>query len=432
MCPNRIKKRFFQAPEGMHDILPADQAYWQKAEQIIRRLAESYGFERLDTPILENASLFTKAVGLADDVIEKEMYLLKTKGGEKLALRSELTPSILRAYLERNLSNWPHPVKLYTIGPVFRYQKIQDEHRYQSVQANFEIIGEKEAVVDAQLIQILFSIIRKELGLKNVTVQINSVGCPKCRSAYRRSLVSFYRKRKNELCPECQKRLTQNPWSLLNCHEEHCEEIKEEAPQIIDYLCDECHNHFKDVLEYLDALEIPYILNPYLVRGLNYYTKTVFEIWPEEEERKWVSLGGGGRYDSLIKILGGAEKPAVGFSLDINRIVDLFKERNIKVSPKKGPLIFLIQLGELGKKKSLVLFEELRKSGLKVAASFSENTIKTQLKTASKHEAPFSLFIGQKEALDNTVILKDMESGSQEVIPLNKVIRELKKKLKKK
>jgi histidyl-tRNA synthetase len=200
---------------------------------------------------------------------------------------------------------------------------------------------------------------------------------------------------------------------------------------VIDYLCDDCHNHFKNVLEYLDELEIPYMLNAQLVRGLDYYTKTVFEFWPEEEEGRQISLAGGGRYDGLIKLLGGKDTPAVGFAIGLDRLVNLVRERNIKIPVKKRPLVFLIQLGELGKKKSLKLFEELRRAGLETASSFSRNTIKAQLKKADKMNARFSLIIGQKEALDETIIIRDMASSSQEVVPIEKVLGELKKKLKK-
>ncbi len=205
--------------------------------------------------------------------------------------------------------------------------------------------------------------------------QINSLGCARCRPNYRKTLVNFYRSRKGELCPNCQKRLSQNPLRLLDCKETKCIRLAEQAPQIIDYLCEECRNHFKNVLEFLDDLGIPYILNSYLVRGLDYYTKTVFEFWPEEEEGRQISLGGGGRYDDLIKLLGGKDTPAVGFAMGLDRMVNLMKARSIKIVSRARPLIFLVQLGDLGKKKSLKLFEELRGAGLETAGSFSRNTI---------------------------------------------------------
>ncbi len=424
----------------MHDILPADQPYWERINQVIKNLARAYGFERLDTPILEETDLFVKGTGADTDIIEKEMYTLRTKGGDQLTLRPEFTPAIMRAYLENGLSGLPHPVRIYSVGPIFRYERPQKGRYRQSHQANFEIIGEKEAVIDAQLIQLFFAM-SKELNLKNLVVQINSIGCPNCRPAYRKKLVNFYKNRKKELCLNCQKRLEQNPLRLLDCKETKCQRIAQEAPQIIDQLCGDCHNHFKNVLEFLDEVNIPYMLNPYLVRGLDYYTKTVFEVLPEGEEgdsaeggarqKRQIALAGGGRYDGLIKLLGGKDTPAAGFAIGLDRIVNLMKEKSVKIVQQKRPLVFLIQLGDLAKKKSLKLFEELRRAGLEVASSFSRDTIKSQLKTADRLEARFSLILGQKEVLDETIIIKEMVSGIQETVPLAKVVKELKKRLRK-
>jgi len=430
MSSQSRKKTKFQAPKGMSDILPEDQIYWDKVKRTVNKLAGEYGFNRLDPPILESTDLFVKSTGAFTDIVEKEMYSLRTKRGDKLTLRPEFTPSIIRAYLENDLSSLSHPVKLYSIGPIFRHENPQKGRYRQSYQANFETIGEQDPALDAQSIQLFFSISR-ELGLKNLITQINSIGCPYCRPAYRKVLVSFYRSRKKHLCLNCQRRLKQNPLRLLDCKEKKCVQLAEGVPQIIDRLCDECNSYFKNVLEYLDELEIPYILNPRLVRGLDYYTKTVFEIWPEDEEGRQISLAGGGRYDGLIKSLGGKDTSAVGFAIGINRIVNLMKQRNVKISLKTRPLIFLIQLGDLGKKKSLRLFEDLRKAGLETTSSISKNTMRAQLAMADKLEARFALILGQKEVLDETIIVKNMDSGTQEVIPLNKVVKEIKKRLKK-
>jgi len=434
----RSRKKTFQAPKGMRDILPQDQVYWEKLRQIIQKMAKIYGFERIDTPILEEANLFIRGTGSTTDIVQKEMYSLRTKGGDKLVLRPEFTPATIRAYLENGLSSQPHPVKLYNLGPVFRHERPQKGRYRQHWQANFEIFGEKDPVLDAQLIQLFFSIARG-VGLKNIITQINSIGCRQCRPSYRKKLVDFYRRKKKEICSDCQKRLIQNPLRLLDCKNTKCIEIAQEAPQIIDNLCPDCHNHFKNVLEYLDELEIPYILNSNLVRGLDYYTKTVFEIWPEEEDgrqtrlpTRQAALGGGGRYDNLVKLLGGKDTPSVGFAMGLDRMIDLMEEKNVKLPQKTPPLVFLVQLGELGKKKSLKLFEELRQTGLEVASSFSKNTINSQLKIADRLGTRFALILGQKEALDETIIIRDMVSGSQETVLLNKVAQKLKKKAKRK
>jgi len=430
MTSQSRKKTKFQAPKGMSDILPEDRIYWDKVERVVNKLAREYSFERLDPPILESTDLFVKGTGAFTDIVEKEMYSLRTKGGDKLTLRPEFTPSIIRAYLENDLSNLSHPVKLYSIGPIFRHENPQKGRYRQSYQANFEIIGEQDPVLDAQLIQLFFSVSR-ELGLKNLITQINSIGCPRCRPDYRKTLVGFYRSRKKELCSNCQRRFQQSPLRLLDCKEKKCVQLAEGIPQIIDCLCDECNSYFKNVLEYLDELEIPYILNSRLVRGLDYYTKTVFEIWPEDEEGRQIALAGGGRYDGLVKSLGGKDTSAVGFAMGLNRIVNLMKQRNIKIASRTRPSIFLVQLGNLGKKKSLGLFEDLRRAGLETTSSVSKNTMRAQLAMADKLKARFALILGQKEVLDETVIVRNMDSGTQEVIPLNKVAKEVKKRLKK-
>ena len=428
MSKNSKLKNKFQAPKGMRDILPEEQLCWEKTKRIISDSAKAFEFERIDTPILEEKDLFVKGTGIYTDIVEKEMYNLTTKGKDKLVLRPEFTPSIIRAYLENGLSSLPHPVKLYSIGPIFRYERPQKGRYRQAHQANFEVIGEDDPVLDAQLIQ-LFFFISKKLGLKKLITQINSIGCSDCRPNYRKKLINYYRSNKKNLCSDCQKRLKQNPLRLLDCKNIKCIAIAEEAPQSIDCLCDNCRSHFKGVLEYLDELEIPYALNSRLVRGLDYYTKTVFEVWPEEEDGRQISLCGGGRYNKLVKLLGGKDIPAVGFAIGLDRIINLIGGN--KKNLKSFPSIFLVQLGDIGKKKSLKLFEELQQAGLRTASSFSKNTIKAQLKIANKMNVRFALILGQKEAIDESIILRDMTSGSQEVIPLNKVIKELKKRIKK-
>ncbi|OGZ35005.1 MAG: histidine--tRNA ligase [Candidatus Portnoybacteria bacterium RIFCSPHIGHO2_01_FULL_40_12b] len=430
MSESPKSKTKFQAPKGMRDILPEEQIYWQRIEQVVKNIGHSYGFLKIDTPILEETNLFIKGTGADTDIVEKEMYSLRTKGGDFLTLRPEFTPGIVRAYLENGLTSWPYPVKLYSLGPLFRYERPQKGRFRQHHQANFEVIGEKDSVIDAQLVQLFFAISR-ETGLKGLTAQINSIGCAECRPVYRRLLVNYYRNKKNELCRDCLRRLQENPLRLLDCKEKKCGLLTQNAPQTIDHLCDACHNHFKQVLEFLDEIEVPYILNPRLVRGLDYYTRTVFEFFQETEEDGQIALGGGGRYDNLVKYLGGKDTPAAGFGFGIERMISLIRKKGLKIPSKAEPQVFLVQIGDLGKRKSLKLFEELRRTGLLVAESFSRDSIKSQLKTADKLGVKFSLILGQKEALDETIIIRDMSSGVQEIVPMEKVIKELKKRLKK-
>jgi histidyl-tRNA synthetase len=431
MPENYKLKIKFQAPKGMRDILPDEQIYWQKIEQVVKNLASAYGFKKINTPILEETNLFIKGTGADTDIAEKEMYNLRTKGGDYLTLRPEFTPGIVRAYLENGLTIWPHPVKLYSLGPLFRYERPQKDRFRQHHQANFEVIGEKNSIIDAQLIQLFFAISR-EMNLKGLITQINSIGCNECRPTHRRMLINYYKNKKKELCSDCLRRFQKNSLRLLDCKENKCGLLAENAPQVIDYLCDACHNHLKQVLELLDEIEVPYILNSRLVRGLDYYTKTVFEFFQEtEEESAQIALGGGGRYDNLIKYLGGKDTPAAGFAFGVERMINLIKEKKLKMASKSEPQIFLAQIGDLGKRKSLKLFEELRRAGILSAESLSRDSIKSQLKIADKLAVRFSLILGQKEALDETIIIRDMSSGVQEFVPIEKVIKELKKRLKK-
>jgi len=428
----KVKQKTFQAPKGMRDILPDEQIYWQKFIKVAEVLAQDYGWQKIETPILEDAEIFVRGTGQATDIVTKQMYTLRTPGGARLALRPEQTPSVIRAYLENGMNNWPHPVKLYYFGPMFRYEQPQAGRYRQLYQFGVETIGEKGAVLDVQIIQFCFHLF-KGLGLKKINVQINSLGCERCRGAYRRALVDYYRYRKNKLCPDCQRRLKENPLRLLDCKEEKCQPLKVQAPATVSYLCEECHRHFKDVLEFLDELEIPYFLNNTLVRGLDYYTKTIFEFFLEETHGVApLALGGGGRYDNLIKDLGGKDTPAVGMAIGVDRVVMAMKQQQIKVSQSYNPKIFLVQLGDMGRRKSLKLFDLLYQSGIIAAESLSRDSIGSQLKIADRLGVKYSLILGQQEALDGTIIIRDMQSGVQETVPQDKIIDQIKKRLAKK
>lgn len=426
----KLKKIKIQAPRGVHDILPEEQKYWDKMRATVIQMAKTYSFKRIDVPIFEDVRLFIKGAGQTTDIVQKEMYTFKTKGGEHFALRPEFTTGIVRAYIEHGMKNLPQPVKLYAIGPVFRHDKPQAGRFRQFYQFNFEVIGDPSGVSDIQVIQVCIAILKK-LNLKKFTLYVNSIGCPICVPRYKKNLVTYYRKQINKLCPDCKKRFKENPLRLLDCKNEKCKHLTEKAPQMLDFLCEECHNHFKEVLEFLEELEIPYILNPYLVRGLDYYTKTVFEIWDEKKDTVQGSLVGGGRYDNLVEMFKGKPTPAVGAAAGIERIIESIKNQDIKVVEKENPRVFIVQLGELGKRKALKLFEEFYNKGIKVGEAFSKPSIKSQLKIADKQGAELVLILGQKEALENNIIIRDMVSGAQEVVLLEKIINEVKKRLKK-
>lgn len=421
----------FQNITGAHDILPADYQYYEKIYAIAKEIAEFYGFVRIETPILEESELFTKGTGAATDIVQKQMYVFKTKGGDNLALRPEGTPAIARAYLQHGMANWPPPVKLWYWGPFFRYEKPQAGRYRQFWQLGFEAIGQSGAIIDAQIIQMYFNLL-EELGLKNIIVEINSIGDSICRPQYRRALTSYLRSRQSALCTDCKRRMKENPLRVLDCKEVKCQNARAQAPQAVDHLCEECKKHCKEVLDYLEETGLPYRLNPYLVRGLDYYTRTVFEIFQGKEgDENQIALGGGGRYDGLIKLLGGKETPAIGGGLGIDRVVLAMKAANIDAGSGKKVKVFLAQLGGMGKKKSLKLFEDLRRAGISTGEAFDRDSLKSQLKIADKYGARYALLLGQKEAIENNVLLRDMESGNQEVLNLDTAVAEVKKRLRK-
>jgi histidyl-tRNA synthetase len=425
-----MKKLKFHSPKGMHDILPNEQNYYQKIYEVVSNIADFYGFGKIDTPILEETELFSKGIGLATDIVKKEMYNLKTKGGNWLSLRPEGTAPVARAYIENGMSNLPHPMKPWYFGPFFRYERPQFERYRQFWQFGFEVLGESEPVVDAQIIQIFYDIL-KELKLKNLIVNINSIGCSQCRPYYKKLLSSYFRTRESSLCGDCKRRLHENVLRILDCKGEKCQPIKEGVPQTLDHLCDECRLHFKEVLEFLDEIEIPYNLDPCLVRGLDYYTKTVFEIFSQNSgyEGRQVALGGGGRYDKLIKLSGGKETPASGMAGGVERIISLMESQSIKIPDKNKTQIFLAQLGNLAKRKSLKLLVDFRKAKIKISESFGRDSLKAQLNRSNRLGVKYTLIIGQKEALENSIIVRNMETGRQETVKLDKVVEIMKKKL---
>lgn len=421
----------FQVVTGMHDILPDDQKYYEKIYETSKQIAEFYNFNRIETPILEDSDLFVKGTGVTTDIVQKQMYSLKTKGNDSLTLRPEGTPSIVRSYLENGMANWPQPVKLWYYGPFFRYEKPQAGRYRQFWQLGFEVLGQNSSIIDAQIIQIYYNIL-KELKIENTVIEINSIGDALCRPYYRKTLASYLRSREAVLCADCKRRVKENPLRILDCKEDKCQNAKSQAPQVVDHLCEECRAHFKEVLEYLEEIGLPYRLNPYLVRGLDYYTRTVFEICQESGDGKTSSaLAGGGRYDALVKMLGGKETPAMGGAMGVDRVVAAMKAADVKVSEEKQVKVFLAQLGIMGKKKSLKLFEELRQAGISVGESFDRDSLKSQLKIADKYGAKFTLLLGQKEALEGSIILRDMETGKQESLKLDTAVAEIKKRFKK-
>ena len=434
------KKLKFQAPTGMHDILPEDQFLYERIWRLTDDVAKFYGFGKIDVPIVEDAVLYEKGTGGNTDIVEKQMYTLKTKGGDILVLRPEFTPGIVRSYIQHGMINLSQPVKLYTYGPLFRYEHPQAGRFRQFHQIDFEVFGEQSAALDAQIIQI-FYIILTELKFSHLIIEVNSIGDSQCRPYYKKLLANYLRPRQNSLCADCRRRIRENPLRTLDCKEEKCQRVKRQAPQLIDHLCEECKDHFKSLLEFLDETDLPYHLDPYLVRGLDYYTKTVFEIFsdrpteddPEtgEETIQRSALVGGGRYDALVRLLGGKDVPGFGAAAGVERIVGLMKKMQLDITPEPIAKVFLAQLGDLPKKKSLKILEEFRKAKIQVAESLGRDSLRTQLARADKLGVEYTLILGQREVLDGTIVMRKMDTGEQQIVKLDKIAEEIKKRLRK-
>jgi histidyl-tRNA synthetase len=417
-----------QLLRGMRDILPSEQRYWRYVYRVVDDIARSYGYERIDTPILEETSLFVRSVGKQSDVVEKELFTFMDRGGENVSLRPEGTASLVRAYINHGMFSLPQPVKMFYIGPMFRYERPQAGRFRQHHQFGFEVFGDGQPVLDAEVILMAY-LFYKELGIKTI-IHINSLGCAQCRPTYLTELVAYYRPKRSQMCEDCKRRLAKNPLRLLDCKEPGCAALREGAPHIVDLLDDDCKNHLMRVLEYLDELMVPYVLDPHLVRGLDYYTRTVFEVMlADESQPGQYALGGGGRYDNLVEQLGGRQTPACGFGIGIERAILQMKNQAVEPTDDFRPEIFMAQLGDTARRKAFLLFEDLRGVGIKVAATFSKNALKAQLEAANRLGAKYTLIIGQKEVLDGTILIRDMESGMQEIVDYNKAANEMKKKL---
>jgi histidyl-tRNA synthetase (EC 6.1.1.21) len=414
----------YKAPRGTFDILPQEQAYWKYVEKKAASLCQLYGYQPLSTPLFEDAQLFARTVAGGTDLVDKEMYIFEDRSGQKLALRAEETAPICRAYLEHGLFNSPQPVKLYYIGSVFRYERPQAGRYRQHHQFGFEALGDADPALDAEVIEMAQQFLLS-LGLSEFSIQLNSIGCKLCQPRYIEVLKQHYSNYAARLCPDCKVRLARNPLRLLDCKKASCQEIAGMAPKIMDYLCPECQAHFNSVQEYLRALDIPFQLNHRLVRGLDYYTRTVFEVQPQDEGGQ-SALGGGGRYDNLIEQLGGKPTPGVGFATGIERLILNIKKQKITVPPLPAPTVFVAYLGEETKIEALKLTSKLRKAGIAVIEATGNKSLKAQLRQANASDTYYAIILGKAEIESQTVILRDMRSREQRNIPQTEIITALK------
>jgi histidyl-tRNA synthetase len=409
----------YKAPRGTFDILPQEHAYWKYVEEKAASLCQLYGYQPLSTPVFEDAQIFTKTVAGGTDIVDKEMYIFEDKSGQELALRAEGTAPVCRAYLEHGLFNLPQPVKLYYIGPAFRYERPQSGRYRQHHQFGFEALGEADPALDAEVIEMARQFFYS-LGLSRFTIQLNSIGCELCRPGYLEVLRQHYAGYTDHLCPDCKARLVKNPLRLLDCKKPSCQEIAKTAPKIADYLCPECQLHFQSVQKYLGAMSIRFQLNPRLVRGLDYYTRTVFEVEPREKEGQ-STLGGGGRYDNLIEELGGKPTPAVGFAAGLERIILNLKKQKLDIPALPKPDAFIAYLEEEAKIEAMKIASELRKAGIAVIMATGDKSLKGQMRQANSLGIAYALILGKQEISKRNVMLRDMRSGEQKTIPLTEI-----------
>lgn len=428
---NSDKKRSNKEPltsvKGMRDIIDDQYYYFQGFFEKAQEVAVYYGFKPIETPIVEQEDVFTSAIGIGTDIIDKEMYTLKTKGGDHLALRPEHTAPLMRSYIEHGMQALPQPLLFYSYGPSFRHDNPQKGRYRQFYQFDMDAIGSEKSILDALVIKTAWTVLL-EAGAENLTVEINSIGDKECRASYIRELVSYYKKNINLLPSIDRERLKTNPLRILDSKEEKTIELNQNAPETLSYLCPACKKHFKEVLEYLEQMEIPYSINKCLVRGLSYYTRTVIEIVQEDKETgKKITITAGGRYDYLGKQLGSKKDiPAVGISLGVDRIVE--SPWFAKLTPRiiKKPKIYFIQLGFDAKLKSLNVIEILRKGKVPIAQSISKDNLGAQLAMAEKSGMKYAIIFGQKEALEDSVIFRDMNNRSQETVKIPKLLEYIK------
>jgi len=420
----------YSTVRGMKDITPKDSIDWMTIYHTAESIAHAYNFSYVETPVVEHAQLFVRSIGKGTDVVDKEMYLFEDRDGAKLCLRPEMTASIARAYINHGMQSLPQPVKMWYWGSMFRHDRPQAGRYRQFHQFGCETVGEHSPIVDAELISVAYNTIR-DLGI-DAMVHINSIGTTEEREQYIIELVGYLRSKRSYLSDISKQRINKNPLRVLDSKDEQDVAVIQEGPQIIDWLGDASKRFFMSVLEYLDELSIPYVLDSTLVRGLDYYSDTVFEIFPEDKEDKSQgALGGGGRYNPLIQQLGGQDVPGSGFSLGIERIMIALKEKRDKeqyVAPQLGGL-YLAQLGEQARKRTLYILELLRREGIIVHHNLAKPSLKVQLEKANKINVSHTLIIGQKEVQDGTVLIRNMESGIQEIVDQKKIVNVAKKLL---
>ena len=404
------------APKGTKDVLPGEVHKWQFVEDKIRDICDRFGYRQIRTPVFEYTELFDRGIGASTDVVQKEMYTFLDKGGRSVTLRPEVTAAAARAYLEHHLYAGPQPVKLYYLQSCYRYEKPQAGRLREFHQFGVEVFGSHEASIDAEIISLAATLL-EELNICHVTLNINSIGCPSCRKEYNKALTDYFGTRKQELCNTCLERLDKNPLRILDCKSPICQEIASGAPVILNYLCSDCRQHFDKLKQYLTGMDIPYKVNPYIVRGLDYYTKTVFEFVSDEIGAQG-TVCGGGRYDGLVEELGGASTPGAGFGLGLERLLMVLEQQG-RTLREQAPLLFVASVGSAAEQTAQNLVYDLRRQGISCEKDALSRSLKAQMKYANKLGVKFSAVLGEDEITQGSVDVKNMETGEQTRIAIS-------------
>lgn len=413
-----------KAPRGTSDTIAAESRKWQYIEEKARDICRRFGFGEIRTPTFEHTELFLRGVGDTTDVVEKQMYTFEDKGNRSITLRPEGTASAARAYIEHNLGAQPLPIKLYYIIPCFRYEKPQAGRLREFHQFGVEVFGSPAPTVDAEIISLAILLLN-ELGLRDLSLNINSIGCPSCRKAYNEKLIAYFKAHEDELCDTCKSRLERNPLRILDCKSPVCGALAKDAPKLIDFICEECSEHFNTVKSLLDGMGIAYTVDPDIVRGLDYYTKTVFEI-ASNDIGSQSAVCGGGRYDGLIEELGGAPTPGIGFALGIERLIMVMEKKGLSFGEAEAPKLFVANIGDSAGAYAEKLVYSLRQSGIICEKDRMGRSLKAQMKYADKSGFAYTVVLGDDEIAQKRATLKRMSDGESVVVELDELINYLK------
>ncbi|OAT74404.1 histidine--tRNA ligase [Parageobacillus thermoglucosidasius] len=420
----------FQIPRGTQDILPGEAEKWQYVEKIARDICRRYNYREIRTPIFEHTELFLRGVGDTTDIVQKEMYTFEDRAGRSMTLRPEGTASVVRSFVENKMYGDPNqPIKLYYIGPMFRYERPQAGRFRQFVQFGVEALGSDDPAIDAEVIAMAMELYQS-LGLKKVRLVINSLGDIESRKAHRQALIDHFQNRIHELCEDCQVRLKKNPLRILDCKRDRDHELMATAPSILDYLNEESSRYFEKVKAYLTKLGIPFEVDSRLVRGLDYYNHTTFEIMSDAEGFGAITtLCGGGRYNGLVQEIGGPETPGIGFALSIERLLAALDAEGVALPISLGIDCYVVAVGEKAKEESVRLVHKLRKAGIVADKDYQDRKVKTQLKAADRLHAKFVAILGDDELAKEVINMKEMSTGEQTEVPLHSVVDYLKERL---